>query len=88
MPDQAAAIESIKVKLAKPVTPSDACEMLSECYRKGSSDTFLNSMLYKARNPLEPIDDKGRRKFHPLLYSILIVFLLAVGTFVYFTLAH
>lgn len=88
MPAQPQFDAANKLELAKTITPPEACEKLSECYRRGSSDTFFDALLYKARNPLEPIDEKGRRKFHPLLYSIFIVFLLAAGTFAYFTLAH
>jgi hypothetical protein len=69
------------------ITPAEAYEKLAECYRKGSSDTFLNSLLYKARNPLEPIDENGKRKYHPLIYTLLIVIVAGVATFVYFTMA-
>ncbi len=56
-------------------------------YNSRSGDGFLDSLLDSVGDPIRPVDQARRRRFHPQLVMLSIVTALVAAAFVYFTVA-
>ena len=54
-------------------------------YRGRAGQGFLNSLLDTLSDPIRPISQQKRRRFHPVLVMVTIVAVIVVSTFAYFT---
>ena len=56
-------------------------------YRGRSGQGFLQSLLDTLSDPIRPISQQKRRRFHPVLVMMSIVAAIVTSAFVYFTIA-
>ena len=56
-------------------------------YRGRAGVGFLQSLLDTLSDPIRPISQQKRRRFHPVLVMVAIVAAIVVAAFVYFTIA-
>ncbi len=54
-------------------------------YRGRAGNGFLQSLLDTLSDPIRPVSQQKRRRFHPVLVMVVIVAALVVSAFVYFT---
>ena len=54
-------------------------------YRGRTGQGFLNSLLDTLSDPIRPISQQKRRRFHPVLVMVTIVAAIVVSAFAYFT---
>ena len=54
-------------------------------YRGRTGQGFLNSLLDTLSDPIRPVSQQKRRRFHPVLVMVTIVAAIVVSTFAYFT---
>jgi len=55
-------------------------------YHARAAHGFLQSLLEVASDPVRPVDQAKRRRFHPLLVMLFVVAAIVAAAFVYFTL--
>jgi len=55
-------------------------------YQARARRGFLQSLLDAASDPIRPVDQAKRRRFHPLLVMLSVVAAIVAAAFVYFTL--
>jgi hypothetical protein len=55
-------------------------------YHARAGHGFLQSLLDAASDPVRPVDQAKRRRFHPLLVMLSVVAAIVVAAFAYFTL--
>ena len=55
-------------------------------YHARAGHGFLQSLLEAASDPVRPVDQTKRRRFHPLLVMLSIVAAIVAAAFAYFTL--
>ena len=55
-------------------------------YHARAGQGFLQSLLDAASDPIRPVDQGKRRRFHPLLVMLSVVAAIVAAAFVYFTL--
>ena len=55
-------------------------------YHAHAGEGFLQSLLDAASDPIRPVDQAKRRRFHPLLVMLSVVAAIVAAAFVYFTL--
>jgi len=55
-------------------------------YHARAGHGFLQSLLEAASDPIRPVDQAKRRRFHPLLVMLCFVEAIVAAAFVYFTL--
>ena len=55
-------------------------------YHARAAQGFLQSLLDAASDPIRPVDQAKRRRFHPLLVMLFVVAAIVAAAFVYFTL--
>ena len=55
-------------------------------YHARTGQGFLRSLLDAASDPIRPVDQAKRRRFHPLLVMLCVVAAIVAAAFVYFTL--
>ena len=60
-------------------------ELLAMYHNRAGQD-FLQSLLDRASDPIRPVDQAKRRRFHPLLVMLSVVAALVAMAFVYFAL--
>ncbi len=60
-------------------------KQLLAMYRARAGQDFLQSLLDGASDPIRPVDQAKRRRFHPLLVMLSVVAALVAVAFVYFT---
>ncbi len=65
--------------------PTVRKELLAMYHARAGQD-FLQSLLDAASDPIRPVDQAKRRRFHPLLVMLSVVAALVAAAFVYFTL--
>ena len=56
-------------------------------YHHRSEDGFLQSLLDSLGDPIRPVDQARRRRFHPQLVMLSVVAAFVAAAFVYFTIA-
>jgi phosphotransferase system glucose/maltose/N-acetylglucosamine-specific IIC component len=59
---------------------------LMAMYQARAGQGFLQSLLDAASDPVRPVDQAKRRRFHPLLVMLFVVAAIVAAAFVYFTL--
>jgi len=60
-------------------------ELLAMYHARAGQD-FLQSLLDRASDPIRPVDQAKRQRFHPLLVMLSVVAAIVAAAFVYFTL--
>jgi hypothetical protein len=60
---------------------------LLEIYRGRSGDGFLESLLDTVSDPIRPVSQQKRRRFHPVLVMLAVVLGIVISAFAYFTVA-
>ena len=55
-------------------------------YHARAGQGFLQSLLEAASDPIQPVNQAKRRRFHPLLVMLSVVAAIVAAAFVYFTL--
>ena len=55
-------------------------------YHARAGHGFLQSLLEAASDPVRPVDQAKRRRFHPLMVMLSVVAAIVAAAFVYFTL--
>ncbi len=60
-------------------------ELLAMYHNRAGQD-FLQSLMDRASDPIRPLDQAKRRRFHPLLVMLSVVAAIVAAAFVYFTL--
>jgi hypothetical protein len=66
---------------------------VKKCFETGSSSTFLDTMKSRLEDPTGPmveVDNEGeatkmKRTYHPLLWTIAIAIISAMGIIIFFT---
>jgi hypothetical protein len=58
---------------------------LLECYRSGSSEGFREHLLRGVTDPIHPLSQSRKRRFHPVLVLQVIVVALCAAAFLYFS---
>ena len=56
-------------------------------YRGRSGAGFLESLLDTVSDPIRPVSQQKRRRFHPVLVMLAVVLGIVAAAFVYFTVA-
>ena len=56
---------------------------LLECYRNGSSDGFREQLLRGITDPIHPLSQNRKRRFHPVLVLQMIIGALCLAVFLY-----
>jgi hypothetical protein len=67
------------------ITPEGAKKHLLDCYKRGGVDDAKDALLHLIEDPIQPLTDRGTRRFHPLLWTVLVVAVCGIGVFLYFT---
>ena len=57
---------------------------LRQAYAQDAEESLLWKLARKIEDPVTPQNEKGRRRFHPLLLTLAALIVLALGAFVYF----
>lgn len=57
---------------------------LRQAYAQDAEQSLLWRLARKMEDPVTPQNEKGRRRFHPLLLTLAALIVLALGTFIYF----
>lgn len=57
---------------------------LRQAYAQDAEESLLWQVARKIEDPVTPQNEKGRRRFHPLLLTLAALIVLALGAFVYF----
>ena len=60
---------------------------LLEIYRGRSGGGFLESLLDTVSDPIRPVSQQKRRRFHPVLVMLAVVLGIVASAFSYFTVA-
>ena len=60
---------------------------LLEIYRGRSGGGFLKSLLDTVSDPIRPVSQQKRRRFHPVLVMLAVVLGIVTSAFAYFTVA-
>jgi len=68
------------------ITSEFAKQQMLDCYQRGGAENVLEFTLQRLEDPIQPLTDKGNRRYHPLLWTAVLVSVSAAGIFVYFTL--
>ena len=72
-------------------SPSDVIQeelvrgQLLQCYREGSSEGFRDHLLRGITDPIHPLSQSRKRRFHPVLVLQIIVGALCAAVFLYFS---
>lgn len=69
---------------ARRVTEDEMFSSLEEAFKGDPEQSLMWQITQKLRDPIKPEDAKGRFRLHPLLLALGLLFLIALGTFVYF----
>jgi hypothetical protein len=62
-----------------------ARELFLKSAERGGTESFAGHVKRVLQDPIQPFDENGRYRLHPLLMSIIAYGALAVGVFGYFT---
>jgi hypothetical protein len=60
-------------------------DRLIDFYLQNPKERFCDALLRLVEDPLKPRDEHGRFRMNPILLLLAIVFALAFGTFLFFT---
>jgi len=70
----------------QPINSDRAKEILLECYRNGRDGSFAEFLLRQIQDPIQPRDpETQRRRFHPVLITVLLFAGIGLAVFAYFT---
>jgi hypothetical protein len=73
-------------EMNKRVTEEQMLASLQRAFAGDEEQSLMRRLRRKLEDPLQPVGDedgKGRR-LHPVLVSLLLLFLISLGTFIYF----
>ncbi len=70
----------------KVLKPEEARTRLLLAYRAGNETSFLEMLKGPVLDPIDQRDAKGKRRLHPLFVVGVVLFLLAIAAFLFFTL--
>ncbi len=59
-------------------------EALDEAFKRDPEQSLLWQLTQKATDPLNPVNERGRRRIYPLVFAGGILVLIVIGTFIYF----
>lgn len=59
-------------------------QYLRQAYAQDAEESLLWQLVRKIEDPVTPQNEKGRRRFHPLLLTLAALIVLVWGTFIYF----
>ena len=68
----------------KKITEEQMYEALGKAFRQDPEQSLLWQLSQKATDPLNPVDERGGRRIHPLMFAFGILALIVIGTFIYF----
>jgi len=57
---------------------------LERAFKGDPEQSLMWQITQKLRDPIRPEDTKGRFRLHPLVLALGLLFLIVVGSFVYF----
>jgi hypothetical protein len=69
---------------ARRVTEDEMFASLEEAFKGDPEQSLMWQLTRKVRDPIRPEDAKGRFRLHPLVLALGLLFLIVVGSFVYF----
>jgi hypothetical protein len=58
-------------------------KLVEESYSKGCS-SFADEIKTSCQDPIEPIDDKGKYRLHPLIWTAILGVVGVIGVVLYF----
>jgi hypothetical protein len=67
----------------QPADRAAILKMVEESYSKGFP-TFANEIKAGCQHPIEPTDDKGKYRLHPLIWTAILGVVGIVGVILYF----
>jgi hypothetical protein len=67
----------------QPVDKAAVLEMVEQSYSKGCA-TFTEEIKESCQDPVEPVDEKGKYRLHPLIWTGILCLAAAVGIILYF----
>jgi len=70
------------------ITSEFARQQMLGCYERGGAGNVIESTLDRLADPIQRISEKGRRRFHPLLWTGFLLAVCVAGIFLYFTVKH
>lgn len=70
------------------ITGDQAKKLYVEAIARGERADFIQWLIKRVEDPVQPIDEQGRRKWHPMLWGCAIFLVLALASFVFFTYYH
>ncbi len=71
---------------SKVLKPEEARTRLLLAYRAGNEISFLEMLKGPVLDPIDQRDAKGKRRPHPLVVVGIVLLLLAIAAFLFFTL--
>lgn len=69
---------------ARRVTEDDMFASLEEAFKGDPEQSLMWQITQKLKDPIRPEDTEGRSRVHPLVLALGRLFLIVVGSFVYF----
>jgi hypothetical protein len=77
----------------EPLDREKTLQAVKKCFETGTSSTFLETMKSRLEDPTVPmveVDNKGeaatmKRTYHPLLWTVAIAFIAAIGIVLFFS---
>jgi hypothetical protein len=71
--------------LERTITEEEGLQLVKKAWARGESQNFTKSILTLITDPIQPVNDAGRRRLHPILVSALISGVILFALFIYFT---
>ena len=66
------------------VTEDEMFVSLEEAFKGDPEQSLMWQITQKLKDPIRPENAEGRFRIHPLVLALGLLFLIAVGTFIYF----
>lgn len=66
------------------VTEDEMFASLEEAFKGDPEQSLMWQITQKLRDPIRPEDANGRFRLHPLVLALGLLFLIVIGSFVYF----
>ena len=67
----------------QPADRAAILKLVEESYSKGYAN-FTDEIKARCQDPLEPIDDKGKYRLHPLIWTAILGVVGVIGVVLYF----
>lgn len=70
------------------ITPEEGVALAEKAYSRADDRNFAAFLLDHITDPVQPRNEAGRRRIHPVLVSTIIIGVLLSALFIYFSYWH